>query len=147
MEKDLGRMDRDGVLLTHILLQCKHGAPSPRLTRFINGTSLKIYFDCKSFPSTREYWRDCVARWIIFLKVLKVKTVLYKNVPMIFTFFVPCSGEKKNGNSSFRSLVWNRLLILKILTETHFKMLFAAFRKPPEMMVKNSIIFEAGFTK
>jgi hypothetical protein len=63
------------------------------------------------------------------LKVLKVKSVLYVYVSML-GIFIFC----ENGNSSFFSLLWNHLLILKILTETLFKMLVAAFRKPPVIL-------------
>jgi hypothetical protein len=76
-----------------------------------------------------------------FFKVLKINSVLSVLAPMVFKLFflLPCCGENRSrrfGLASMKHLLF--LLILKILTETPFKMVVAALRKPPVILKSNT---------
>ena len=59
--------------------------------------------------------RDSVPRWIIFLKVLKIKSVLCVHALMVFNF-ICILIVKKNIFLSSCLLLWKHLLILEIKT-------------------------------
>ncbi len=63
---------------------------------------------------------DCVTRWIIFLKGNYDKNLLSVHALIVNTIFCFLL-EWKNQTQSFSLLLWNYLLILKILPVTHFK--------------------------
>ncbi len=74
----------------------------------------------KNLPNTYNCsYRDCVTSWIIFLKAYYDKYVLSVQTLIIFTNFCFLL-EGKYQTQSFSLLLWNCLLILKILPAIRF---------------------------